>query len=197
MNAYTVTEATVDHIEVQPIATGSGCGLPEVAVYVGTYGAYSAGSLKGQWVDLEQFTDEAEFWDHCRAIHADEADPEFMLQDWQGIPEGFIGESWIDPAVWQWLDLSEDERECVKVYLSEVDSSQRDLSAILEGYQGAFDDEASWAADLWEQCGMLEAVPEYAQSYIDFESYARDCRLNGDVVFVRHDGRVWAFNGNV
>ena len=59
------------------------------AVYVGTYHQYNGGSIFGKWFDLTDFDDEDEFYDACRALHAAEDDPEFMFQDWEGIPSQF------------------------------------------------------------------------------------------------------------
>ena len=63
------------------------------AVYVGTYHQYNCGSIFGKWFDLTDFDDEDEFYDACRALHAAEDDPEFMFQDWEGIPSQFASES--------------------------------------------------------------------------------------------------------
>lgn len=56
------------------------------AVYVGTYHKYNNGSIFGKWFDLTDFDDEESFQVVCRELHKDESDPEFMLQDWEGIP---------------------------------------------------------------------------------------------------------------
>ncbi|HBV4962518.1 TPA: antirestriction protein ArdA, partial [Klebsiella pneumoniae] len=63
------------------------------AIYVGTYHQYNCGSIFGKWFDLTDFDDEDEFYDACRALHAAEDDPEFMFQDWEGIPSQFASES--------------------------------------------------------------------------------------------------------
>ena len=167
-----------------------------MTVYVSTYASYNSGSLRGAWVDLEQFSSKEEFLEHCRDMFPDEGDPELMFQDWQGIPEGFVSESSIEEIVWDFLRLSNDEQECIRLYLDEVNGEERDLDRILECYIGAFESESDWAYQWWEESGMLGNVPGYAHAYIDFESYARDARLNGDVVFVRHEGRLTCFNGN-
>ena len=44
---------------------------------------------------------------------------------------------------------------------------------------------------------MLAEIPAHAQNYIDYASYARDCRLGGDMTFVSKGGEVWAFSNNV
>lgn len=34
-------------------------------IYVGTYGKYNAGSIKGEWLDLEDYANKQEFIDAC------------------------------------------------------------------------------------------------------------------------------------
>ena len=61
----------------------------EPSVYVGTYGKYNDGSLCGLWIDLSSFNDYDEFINFCKAIHADEEDPELMAQDYEGFPRQY------------------------------------------------------------------------------------------------------------
>ena len=65
-------------------------------VYVGTFRKYNEGSIEGAWIDLDKFANYEEFIAACRKLHADETDPELMIQDvendgedWQA---GFTGE---------------------------------------------------------------------------------------------------------
>ena len=39
-------------------------------IYVGTYAKYTAGSLKGEWLDLEDYNDNNEFMKACKELHA-------------------------------------------------------------------------------------------------------------------------------
>lgn len=55
--------------------------LTSYEVYVGTYAKYNEGNLHGGWFDLCDYADYGEFLDACEKIHADEDDPEFMIQD--------------------------------------------------------------------------------------------------------------------
>ena len=53
------------------------------------------------WIDLSSFNDYDEFINFCKAIHADEEDPELMAQDYEGFPrqwynEGFMSEDDFD-----------------------------------------------------------------------------------------------------
>lgn len=156
-------------------------------VYVGTYAKYNSGSIAGAWLDLEDYPDSGEFYEACAELHADEADPEFMFQDWEDIPEGMISESNIDDDAFELAAMPDDDRELWTVYRAEVDSSGT-LEQARESFQGKSDTKADFAEQWYEDGGY--GVPDYLQGYIDWESVARDM---GDITFVRHDGDVWAF----
>ena len=85
---------TVAHLQDAVARHKSNCD-GEPSVYVGTYGKYNDGSLCGLWIDLSSFNSYDDFIEFCQAIHADEEDPELMVQDYEGFPrlwynEGFI-----------------------------------------------------------------------------------------------------------
>jgi antirestriction protein len=164
-------------------------------IYVGTYRKYNEGSLKGDWLDLADYADKDAFLEACSELHSDESDPELMFQDWEDIPTRFIGESHIDEKTWDWLELSEDEREIVAIYMDEVDQ-HAPIETALECYEGEHDSEEDWARDFWDHTGMVNQLPEFAQNYIDYEQFARDCRLGGDITFVEKGRKVRAFRHN-
>lgn len=165
-------------------------------VYVGTYAKYNNGSIKGAWLDLEDYSDHEGFLEACKALHADEPDPELMFQDFEGFPRSYYSESSIDANLWDWLELEEDDRALLEVYQNAVDSDA-DIDRAREAFCGKYDTEADWAEQWLEDTGGLQGVPDHLRNYIDFESYARDARLGGDMVFERHDGELWVFYANV
>ena len=82
--------------------------LSAARVYVGTYAKYNNGSLSGAWLDLSDYSDKKEFYEACRELHKDEEDAEYMFQDWENVPEGLIGESWISENFFAVRDAVED-----------------------------------------------------------------------------------------
>lgn len=165
------------------------------SVYVGTYAKYNAGSIAGKWVDLD-FCNTPELFDAaCRAIHSDEADPEFMFQDFQNFPREFYGESCLDDRLWDWLELSDDDRELLAVYTKHVDQDG-DIDAARDAFMGTADTKRDWAEQWLDDSGQLAELPEWAQNYFDFDAYARDCEAGGDVTFARHNGTLWVFSNN-
>lgn len=169
-------------------------------IYIGTYNAYNNGSLHGAWIDLEECGDAETFWAKIHEVHAKElaerGEIEPMFQDWEDIPDRFISESSLSTDVWdEWVALDDDDRELLEVYLDHIDQSGT-LEQAQEAFAGKFSSEADWAEQFWEDAGYISEVPESLRFYIDYEKYARDCRLNGDVNFVEHEGDVWVFNNH-
>ena len=85
-------------------------------LYVGTYAKYNRGSIEGKWLDLEDYADKEDFYEACAELHKDEADPEIMFQDFEGFPREFYCESSVPDALFDWLALSEDDRELLARY---------------------------------------------------------------------------------
>lgn len=161
-------------------------------IYVGTYAKYNSGSIEGQWLNLDDYRDKDAFLEACAELHKDEADPELMFQDHEGIPYGMVSECHVDDAVWEFIGLSAHEQEIVRVYRSEVNQDGT-IAEAQESFAGVYPNARSWAEQFWEDCGMLREVPEFAQPYIDYEAYAHDAEVGGDMTFVRHQGEVWVF----
>lgn len=152
-----------------------------VQVYVGTYAKYNSGSIAGEWLDLEDYADKDEFLEACAELHDDEDYPEFMFQDWEGIPDGLISESHIDEDVWEWLELDEDDREKVDLYREHIDSDA-DFQTCIGRYMGQYRNPTDYAEEWYNE---RREIPEYLVSYIDWERVARDFELGGDVTFVQ------------
>ena len=164
-------------------------------VYVSTYKKYAEGNLKGAWLDLEG-NDKEGFFEACKTLHADEEDPELMFQDTEDVPGGMISESSIDDEFWDWMELDDDDRELLEVYRDGVDQGGT-IEKARDAFMGKNTSEEDWAEEYLEESGVLAGVPESLRYYIDFEAYARDARLGGDVVFVERDfDDVWVFSNN-
>jgi antirestriction protein len=76
--------------------------------------------------------------------------------------------------------------------LDEIDQSS-DVESALEAFDGEHDSEEDWARDFWDQSGMSSELPEFAKNYIDYQQFARDASLGGDITFVNQGRRVKAF----
>jgi antirestriction protein len=71
------------------------------SVYVGTYAKYNHGDLSGAWLDLDDYSDKEEFLAACKKLHADEEEPEFMIQDKEEVAfDDLVSESYVDGRIW-------------------------------------------------------------------------------------------------
>lgn len=149
--------------------------MPEI--YVGTYAKYNDGNFDGVWLDLEEFSSHEEFMEAARKAHDDEADPELMFLDYSYIPSSLISESHVSPDLWEMLDETDYGAACA--YAECFGTWDKDQ--FRERYLGEFDSAREYAEEFLEETGQLESLPDWARSYFDFEAYARDLCLGGDI----------------
>ena len=147
----------------------------EPSVYVGTYGKYNEGSLCGLWIDLSSFSDYDEFINFCKAIHADEYNPELMAQDYEGFPrqwynEGFMSEEDFD-NIREYTELCDKHgNDAVDDYMEFEDS----LDNFEEAYCGEWDSEEDFARHIVEECYNLDKMMGSLANYFDYDAYARE-----------------------
>lgn len=112
-------------------------------LYVGTYHKYNCGSLKGKWVDLADFDSQDDFYSYCKELHSDERDPEYMFQDFEGMPHDLYNESRASELIWEMLDLDEDQLKQVYLY---HEATGYDMAECIENYENMFyfERESAW-----------------------------------------------------
>lgn len=136
-------------------------------VYVGTYKKYNEGSINGGWLDLADYPKYGDFLAACRKLHKNERDPEFMIQDCEGFPDGLGCMEW----------LSESEFNDVKEAMSEAIGSKPNVSItqyseksfVVKGDTRPIKEDLKKLGGLWfkKECGWLfsnkkrEAVEAY------------------------------------
>lgn len=151
--------------------------MTTMRIYVGTYAKYNSGSLNGAWLDLADYSDRDEFYEAVNELHKDEiaeiGECEPMFQDWEGIPEGMVGESHIDAAVWELIEAYDNHNEeAVNAYCSLF--GEWDEDDFQDRYSGEFEDDEDFAYELIESCGDLQGIPDHIARYFDYVAFARD-----------------------
>ena len=146
------------------------------ALYCGTYGKYNSGNLCGMWVDLSTFDSYEDFENFCLAIHADEADPELMYQDYENMPRSLYHESMGEEEFNNLLEYCE---LCDDYSVSAVDdflewSSSDDLGRMHDAYVGVYDSEEDFAEEIVSDCYDLDNMMGSLACYFDYEKFARD-----------------------
>jgi len=159
-------------------------------LWVTTYGKYNDGRLIGEWMDLDDYADRDEFLAAAVKM-VNEHDPELMFCDYENFPWRWYSESEAPPAeLWEWTDLDDDDKE-IHAMLVEAGIEMGVVDAHV--YRGELID---YAAELIDDGYNLD---EFAARYFDYEAFARDMKIGGDVVEltdtndVRADA-VWLLN---
>ena len=147
----------------------------EPSVYVGTYAKYNDGSLCGLWIDLSSFNSYDDFIDFCKAIHADEEDPELMAQDFEGFPrqwynEGFMSEDDFDKILKYSEMCDEHGADAVDDYMEFHD----ELDNFDEAFCGKWDSEEDFARHIVDECYNLEQMMGNLANYFDYEAFGRE-----------------------
>jgi len=169
--------------------------LDAPSIWATTYGLYNQGRLIGKWFDLTDYSNKDEFIEAVTEfLKPHDPDPEIMFCDWQRLPDGMVSECFVDESVWEWLELSEEDQELLKVYQDQVcgQGYSTTVEDAREAFVGKYDSKSDWAYERIEESGMLSEVPSELRGYIDYESYANDAE-SGDMTFVHHNNQYWAF----
>lgn len=137
------------------------------SVYVGTWSKYNRGNLYGAWIDLEEH-DEHSFNQEIHELHSDEDDPEFLNMDWEGVPDGMVTENGIEPELWDWLELNEDERQIVEGF-RELVGEDEDIDTALEMFAGEYPTPEDFAEEFMDEIGYTENLPDWIRNHIDWK----------------------------
>lgn len=148
-------------------------------VFCSTYKKYAEGSLKGAWLDLEDYACKQDFYEACAELHEDEADPEIMFLDREDIPSMFITESSIDEEFWNYMDCSLDD-DVKKAYVDATGVWNEEDCKL--AYIGEFRSDTELAEHVVDEMCLLSEMPEQLRYYFNYEAYGRDMRLNGEVM---------------
>ena len=151
-------------------------GSDSPALYCGTYGKYNSGKLRGMWVDVSKFGSYEYFIDFCKAIHADEEDPELMYQDYENMPGSLYHESMGEEEftnLLKYCDL------CDEYNVSAVDDflewySPEDLDMMQDSYAGVYDSKEDFAREIASDWFDLDKMMGSLACYFDYEALARD-----------------------
>lgn len=165
----------------------------QAKIYVASLSDYNAGRLHGAWI--EATTDVDAMRKQVSAMLAqskEDVAEEWAIHDYDDDTGALrlLGETSDLAAIAKRVALAEFAEDRLGVegaeivgdllayYGGDVDETRE---AIEDRFAGTFDSLEDWAAEFLEDTGALASVPENLRSYIDFEAYGRDARLNGDI----------------
>lgn len=148
----------------------------DAQIYVGTYAQYNEGSLFGKWFKLYDYHDAKELFDDVRDFHNEEDDPEFMVQDYEGFPEEFYGESMGEKDLQQVYDFFEaiedvNDTEALEAFIEAYGHDLSDIDDVIRQFKNSYIGEWDSEVDFVEQdIETNYEIPPVLQGYIDYQS---------------------------
>lgn len=117
---------------------------------------------------------------------------EWAAHDYDDVP-GSWGECPDIEKLCEFVGLYEEHGEAYAAFVDHFDETDED--SFQDRYSGEWRSAEEWAEDYIESTGQLDANNPLA-SYFDYERYARDCAMGGDMTFVAGGRGVFAFNNH-
>jgi antirestriction protein len=164
-------------------------------IYVACLAAYNCGRLHGEWIDADQSADDI----HAGIKQMLSRSPEPGAEEWaihdhdnfQGIA---LNESESIETVAEIAELLREHDGAGAIAYNHFGDLDDARKALAEQYYGEWSSLADWAEDYLRDTGGLENVPESLRSYIDFERWANDLEMSGDIFSVEVDRKVHIFS---
>lgn len=159
----------------------------EPSIYCGTFAKYNEGSICGLWIDLTTFDTHRDFINFCKAIHADEQDPELMFQDFEGFPSclysecGLCDEDTFNKIAEYWELCEKYSREAVDTFM---DYSDGEIENFEDAFMGEYDSKVAFAEEMAQDLDIDAMMGAFA-AYFDYEAYARDLFM-GDYYYAEN-----------
>lgn len=158
-------------------------------LYVGTYAKYNNGSIGGAWLDLDDYSDSSDFYRACAELHSDEEDPEYMFQDFEGLPRDLYSESGNIEEIYTYIDLVRDSHLNQEIIDAGLELGIP-LESIEDAYQGSYDSPEDFAYEMAESCGLLKDNDSWPYTCIDWTQAARELMYD----YTACDGHYFADN---
>ena len=166
-------------------------------IYIASLADYNAGRLHGKWIDCDKDVEDIrqEIADMLAASNEMIAE-EYAIHDYENFGPVHLHEYEDIERVAEIARLIGEHRGLIAHVvehcggLDQLDEAKR---LIEDEYAGEWKSLAEWAEDFLEETGQLENVPKILRFYFDFEKYADDCQLSGDVFTVEVDGAIHVF----
>jgi antirestriction protein len=165
--------------------------VTNIRIYVANLGAYNAGHLIGEWIDLPMDADSLQ--ERLVAIVAavdDDGDvfgEEWAIHDYEApwsISEYDNVQSVNDLAE-RFDALDETDGDVIAAVLDNYSDGEEGLAVLESGdytVYGGCRDMGEVAAEYLEQTGGLDGVPAHLQRYIDYDAYGRDMEIEGTFI---------------
>lgn len=175
-------------------------------IYVASLSDYNAGRLHGVWIDLNQHADAEEVNSTIWEMLSKSPDPdaeEFAIHDYECFAGFKVEEYDTIESVFALHEVLEDlGDDCVPFALWAENVGYDAAEAVdnVDSFRDQFIGETTvkdYAYEYVNDCLFTDETPETLKTYFDYDAFARDLVLGGDVYELRSPaGQIYLFNNN-
>lgn len=174
---YHDTIVATDESTKKPVGESTADNDRKPRIYVSTYAKYNNGSLDGKWVDLMQFDTYDEFVDYCKALHKDEKDPEFMVQDFENYPKKWYHEAGLPTEeefdkITEFYMMDDDDKDAYEAFVEYTGNDSVD--SFRDAYEGRFNSAEDFAYHMVDNLGWDGIGENNLEMYFDYDAFGRD-----------------------
>lgn len=179
--------------------------------WIGNLAAYNNGRLIGEWVEISPRDPQDTACEIARIC----GDVEHYIGDYDGVSRALIaklgeyaGADQLHAAAVLMTAMRDATPDAVDVddmldcyldaegYGKSLEELADDAEEwVSDNFLGVFDTLTHWAESHAEDTGMLAGIPDAIARYFDFESFARDAELGGDIRTCRTASGLLVFQG--
>lgn len=171
-------------------------------IYVASLSDYNAGRLHGVWLEATDIDSVCVGVAAMVKASAAERAEEYAIHDFEGFSRYLPSEFAELELVCAIGAAIVEHGTIITGYLEHVgfptDAEQLPalLASFSESYQGAYESLEDWAEQYLQDTGLLEQVPESFRGYLDFESWADDAELSGEIFSVALENQTHVFSNH-
>ena len=154
-------------------------------IYVASLSDYNAGELHGVWIDLETHDmDQTHAAIQAMLEQSEEEDAEeWAIHDYDGdLPECF-GECSRLEEIFEYVEFMEEvgNDKLAKGIYEHAGDLEEAKTIYSDAYCGEHASIEDYAHEFVESTGVLEGASDLAERYFDYDAFARDMELGGDI----------------
>jgi antirestriction protein len=137
--------------------------------------------------------------DHCDGTGEAPTAEEWAVHDYEGFGPIKLGEHPDLDTVAEVAEVAaalDEHGEAYAVWYSNESRDGAEVDTFQEQYRGTYRTLGDWAEEFLEETGSLADVPASLRNYIDFDAWARDAEMSGDIWSVDGGDGVYVFDNH-
>ena len=165
-------------------------------IYVACLASYNAGTLHGTWIDLAGKTADdvqkeiSEMLAQSPILRGEE----WAIYDFEGFGPLRISEQQDIAELAELAEAYEEHGEPLLCWADNLGDIPEAIETFEDAFQGEYASPEDYAEEWLEGTGGLNGMPEDLRGYFDYEAFARDLRLGGDMTYLdAPGGGIYAF----